>query len=122
MATSSLLYRPPWCRERSYDLLVCDLHTPELDGSGLYRALVQTHPHLLPRLIFLTGDTLTPEAQAFLAASGAPYLANPCRAMELRQVVQYTLQRLSEADCSAISYSRIAVSPSSLQAQGGGHG
>src|SRR5437879_20587 len=92
-------------QERSYDLLVCDLHMPELDGSGLYRALVQTHPHLLPRLIFLTGDTLTPEAQAFLAASGAPYLTKPCRAIELRQVVQYTLQKLSEADCSAISHS-----------------
>ena len=109
-------------QERSYDLLVCDLHMPELDGSGLYRALAQTYPHLLPRLIFLTGDTLSPEARAFLAASGAPYLAKPCRAMELRQVVQYTLQRLSEADCSAISHSRAAVAPSSLQAQGGGHG
>lgn len=103
-------------QERSYDLLVCDLYMPELDGSGLYRALVQTHPHLLPRLIFLTGATLTPEARAFLATSGAPYLAKPCRAMELREVVQHTLQRLSEADCSAISHSRTAVSPSSLQA------
>jgi nitrogen-specific signal transduction histidine kinase/ActR/RegA family two-component response regulator len=109
-------------QERSYDLFVCDLHMPALDGSGLYRALVQTYPHLLPRLIFLIGDTLTPEAQAFLAASGAPYLAKPRRAMELRQVVQDTLQKLSEADCSAISHSRVAVSPPSRHAQGGGHG
>jgi CheY-like chemotaxis protein len=114
------LLAPP--EEGSYDLPVCALHMPELDGAGFYRALGQTHPHLLPRLIFLTGDTLTPEAQAFLAANGAPYLAKPCRTLEVRQMVQYTLQRLSETDCFPISHSRTDVSSSSLQVQGGSHG
>jgi len=111
-------------RERSYDLLLCDLHMPALDGPGLYRALAQAHPHLLSRFILLTGDTLSPEVQEFLAASGAPYLAKPFRAMELRRVVRHTLQRLNEADASRscipgqLSPSRIQHSP----AAGGGQG
>jgi signal transduction histidine kinase len=67
-----------------------------------------------------TGPGIPPEIQTRLFEPF--FTTKPYRAMELRQVVQYTLQRLSEADCSAISHARTAISPSSLQAQGGGHG
>ena len=109
-------------RERSYDLLLCDMHMPALDGPGLYRALAQAHPHLLSRFILLTGDTLSPEAQEFLAASGAPYLAKPFRAVELRRVVRHTLQRLIETDSSR-SHIPGQLSPSRIKhfpAAGGG--
>src|SRR6266568_8610364 len=42
---------------RSYDLVLSDLRMPELDGVGLYRALEQQHPGLLPRLAFVSGTT-----------------------------------------------------------------
>ena len=67
---------------------------PELNGPGLYRALAHEQPHLLPRFIFLTGDTLSPEARAFLEESHAPYLVKPFHAAAIRQVVQQALQRL----------------------------
>ena len=79
---------------RSYDLILCDLRMPELNGPGLYRALAHEQPHLLPRFIFLTGDTLSPEAKAFLEESHAPYLVKPFHAAAIRQVVQQALQRL----------------------------
>src|SRR4029450_6066377 len=54
---------------RAYDLILCDVRMPELDGPSLYRRLERQQPHLCPRLIFLTGDTLEPATQAFLEAS-----------------------------------------------------
>jgi two-component system NtrC family sensor kinase len=79
-------------RGRAYDLILCDLRMPELDGPGLYRELEQHLPHLLRRVIFLTGDTLSPEAREFLEQAGGLRLNKPFRAAEVRRAVQQALQ------------------------------
>jgi PAS domain S-box-containing protein len=78
---------------QAYDLILCDLRMPELDGPGLYQALQQHHPHLLRRVIFLTGDTLSEEARTFLEQTEVPRLSKPFRAAEVRQLVQQVLQK-----------------------------
>jgi PAS domain S-box-containing protein len=78
---------------QAYDLILCDLRMPELDGPGLYHALQQQYPHLLQRVIFLTGDTLSEEARTFLAQTEVPRLSKPFRAAEVRQLVQQVLQK-----------------------------
>ena len=95
-------------QERQYDLILCDLRMPELDGPGLYRALGFHAPHLLPRFIFLTGDTLNPEAQAFFNQTGAVRLNKPFRAVDVRRVVQRTLQTLNMAE-NAVPESRASL-------------
>lgn len=75
-------------QEGSYDLVLCDLRMPELDGPSLYRALEACAPHLLSRFIFLTGDTLSPQAETFLQQTGVPHLMKPFRSTEVRQVVR----------------------------------
>ncbi len=77
---------------RTYDLILCDLRMPELDGPGFYRELERRAPHLLRRIIFLTGDTLSAETQEFLEGIGASRLHKPFRATEVRQAVQQALQ------------------------------
>jgi len=79
--------------ERAYDLILCDLRMPELDGPGLYREVEQRRPELCRRFIFLTGDTLSTEAQEFLETSGAASLAKPFPFDEVREVVQAALRR-----------------------------
>jgi CheY-like chemotaxis protein len=87
-------------QERTYDLILCDLRMPDLDGPGLYHELEAQAPHLLRRFIFLTGDTLSPEGEAFLKQVGVPSLIKPCRGEEVRQVVRQALQALqAEASC-----------------------
>jgi signal transduction histidine kinase/CheY-like chemotaxis protein/sensor domain CHASE-containing protein len=81
-------------QKRPYDLILCDLRMPKLDGPGLYRSLAQDQPQLLPRFIFVTGDTLSPVAKAFLEDSQAPYLVKPFHAEEVRRIVQHALHRL----------------------------
>jgi two-component system NtrC family sensor kinase len=65
---------------------------PDLDGPGLYQVLQQHHPHLLLRIIFLTGDTLSAEARTFLAQTEVPRLSKPFRAAEVRRLVAQILQ------------------------------
>jgi CheY-like chemotaxis protein len=67
---------------------------PELDGPGLYRTLEQQYPQLCRRFLFLTGDTLSPEVQAFLAQSGVPRLTKPFSAVEVRHAIAQALQAL----------------------------
>jgi CheY-like chemotaxis protein len=82
----------PKLHMQAYDLILCDLRMPELDGPGLYQAIQQQHPHLLPRVIFLTGDTLSPEARTFLEQTEVPRLSKPFRAAEVRRLVAQVLQ------------------------------
>jgi two-component system NtrC family sensor kinase len=77
---------------RAYDLILCDVRMPELDGPSLYRLLERQQPNLCQRIIFLTGDTLEPATQAFLEASGVPCLLKPFAIAEARRVIQRTLQ------------------------------
>ena len=65
---------------------------PELDGPGLYRILAQQQPHLCPRVIFFTGDTLAPETKRFLEQSGARCLEKPFTIATVRRVLQQALQ------------------------------
>jgi CheY-like chemotaxis protein len=80
--------------ERTFDLILCDLRMPELDGPGFYHEVAQRYPQLLPRIIFLTGDTLRPEARAFLEQVGVARLHKPFRAAEVRRIVHQVLQTL----------------------------
>jgi two-component system NtrC family sensor kinase len=79
-------------QQRAYDLILSDIRMPELDGPGFYQELEHHYPQLLKRIIFLTGDTLSPETKAFLEQASVPRLSKPFTATEVRQVVQRALQ------------------------------
>ena len=67
------------------------MRMPDLDGPGFYRELERRYPHLLWRVIFLTGDVLGPEAQAFFAQVDNPRLEKPFKAQEVRRVIEQVL-------------------------------
>jgi signal transduction histidine kinase/ActR/RegA family two-component response regulator len=49
-----------------FDLVLCDLNMPGIDGPGVYEVVKGSHPELLDRFVFLTGGALTPRARKFL--------------------------------------------------------
>lgn len=79
-------------QERTYDLILCDLRMPELDGPGLYCELGERYPRLQRRVVFLTGDTLSPETREFLEKVDVVRLSKPFRAAEVRRAVVQALQ------------------------------
>jgi len=75
----------------AYDLVVLDVRMPVLDGEGLYEEIERRFPALRERIIFLTGDVLGREKQAFLERIGAPTLAKPYDLIEVRRLVHQVL-------------------------------
>jgi CheY-like chemotaxis protein len=75
------------CQEQDYDMILCDLRMPELDGPGFYRELQRRRSSLCQRILFLTGDTLAPEAQAFLDQVALPHLKKPFTAAMIRKAL-----------------------------------
>jgi two-component system NtrC family sensor kinase len=78
-------------KKNNYDLVICDLRMPHLDGAGLYRQMVSDRNPLQHRLLFVTGDTMSPRTLEFLNACGLPYLAKPFLVEELKEAVRSAL-------------------------------
>ncbi len=68
---------------KSYDLIVCDLKMPKIDGMRFYQKLSTMYPHVARRVIFVTGDVAGTEAERFLQDSGCRWLAKPFRLGDL---------------------------------------
>lgn len=64
-------------RMTDVDAIVSDLRMPDTDGPALWRAVSQEHPVLARRMLFVTGDTLSPAAQSFLGATGCAQMDKP---------------------------------------------
>jgi PAS domain S-box-containing protein len=70
-------------RSRTYDLVVCDLKMPRLDGASFFRALEREDPSMAGRILFVTGDVAGTDAERFLEESGCRWLAKPFRLRDL---------------------------------------
>jgi DNA-binding response OmpR family regulator len=78
-------------QRRRYDLILTDLHMPELDGVGLYRELVRRQAHSPHKIIFLTGTTGSSEAHRLMRETGVPLLRKPFNLVELLALVRKML-------------------------------
>lgn len=79
-------------QERSFDCILSDVRMPGLDGPGLYREMEQRHPDLLQRVIFITGDALSPEVSDLIDRTGVPCVTKPFSVDEVRRVVQEAIE------------------------------
>ena len=78
-------------RNKTYDVVICDLKMPRVDGMTLYRAMAAATPALARRVIFVTGDVAGTDAERFLEDSGCRWLAKPFRLADLLRAVRDTL-------------------------------
>src|SRR5262249_58072861 len=78
-------------RARAFDVVVCDLKMPRVDGKTFYRMLTARTPALARRVVFVTGDVAGTEAEKFLQDSGCRWLAKPFRLADLLRAVRETL-------------------------------
>ena len=92
------------CASRElFDLVICDMKMPGLDGQHFYKALQRMGSPLGDRFLFVTGDSIGPQTHAFLKHNHLPYLSKPFRVEELTQQVRLALANRSHGN------SRVAV-------------
>ena len=77
--------------EADYDLIVCDLKMPRIDGMQFYRAMATATPALARRVIFVTGDVAGTDAERFLEETGCRWLSKPFRLGDLLRSARDTL-------------------------------
>ena len=80
-------------RSRAYDLIVCDLKMPRLDGASFYRELERENAPLTRRILFVTGDVAGTDAERFLEESGCRWLAKPFRLKDLLRSASELIER-----------------------------
>jgi nitrogen fixation negative regulator NifL len=73
--------------QHDFHAVLSDIKMPDLDGPGLYRAIAERRPELLPRLAFLTGDTLGAATSTFVEKVGVPRLMKPFALEDVEQLV-----------------------------------
>jgi DNA-binding response OmpR family regulator len=74
-----------------YDLVICDLVMPTVDGRAVYRA-VQERPGPRPRVLFLSGYHDAGGHEDFLRATGAATMPKPFDIDALRGTVRRLLE------------------------------
>jgi two-component system cell cycle sensor histidine kinase/response regulator CckA len=79
-------------KAQAFDLVICDLKMPRVDGMAFHRTLSAAAPWLSKRVIFVTGDVAGTDAEKFLEESGCRWLAKPFRLGDLLRAVRDGLE------------------------------
>jgi two-component system NtrC family sensor kinase len=77
-------------RER-FDVILTDIKMPGMDGAAFYRQVLQRSPEQARRIIFITGDTVSPDTRAFLQSISNPVLSKPFKIGPLRDAIEAVL-------------------------------
>jgi CheY-like chemotaxis protein len=70
-----------------YDLNLCDLRMPTMDGPAFYREVQSRFPEAAPRIVFMTAHQAVEEFVPFLTEVNAPVLQKPFSVEELGSTV-----------------------------------
>ena len=71
-----------------FDVILSDLMMPQMSGMDFHDALTQRFPHLVDRVVFVSGGAFTPAATAFLERVRNPRIAKPFDPRSVRELVQ----------------------------------
>jgi len=74
--------------EAHFDAIVSDPRMPDMDGAALWREVLARDASLARRMLFVTGDTLSPSARSFLDQAGCSSLEKPFSQGELLERVR----------------------------------
>ena len=84
-----------------FDLVISDFCMPEMDGEQLYDAIKNTDPALARRMIFVTGDTVSPRSRNFFESTGSRWLSKPFNISDVEATVSALLKQAPYTDLTA---------------------
>ncbi len=76
-----------------YDLILMDVHMPEMDGLEATRQIIERYSDTRPRIIAMTANAMTEGKDECMAAGMDDYISKPVR----RETLEATIQRTCEA-------------------------
>ncbi|NVB80965.1 MAG: response regulator [Kofleriaceae bacterium] len=74
--------------DRAFDLVICDLQMPSVDGVAVYESLAATAPRLAERLVVMSGGVVTPRATEFMARVKPRVIGKPIDLDELLELAR----------------------------------
>lgn len=84
-------------KDEGFDVVLCDVMMPQLDGPMVYEALKSRAPRLLEKVVFCSGGAFTPRAKEFLASIQNAFLSKPIDPVALEAIIQKARARRAEA-------------------------
>ena len=72
----------------TWDVILCDLQMPVVDGVEFFERLNRSRPDLIARVAFVTGGAFTPRARSFLERNTRPTAQKPVEPEGLRSLVR----------------------------------
>ena len=73
--------------QRTYDVIVCDLRMPRMDGVTFYQELERRDPVMARRVVLMTAHVRSNEYMEFLRGVHAPVLNKPFTLDEFRSTL-----------------------------------
>ena len=87
--------------QQDFDLVISDFRMPGINGRQFYDLATQRHPDLARRILFLTGDVVNEQTQAFLTSIGNPHIAKPFNLTSVKRVVEECIRIRHEPEAAA---------------------
>jgi two-component system NtrC family sensor kinase len=91
---------------QSFDLVICDMRMPGLDGQHFYKSLERSGSPLRERFLFVTGDSMGAQTREFLERNHLPHVAKPFRVEELTEKVRSVLVLQTQSQTLAAEVTR----------------
>jgi len=81
--------------QNDYDMVVCDVRMPGMDGAQLYEQVKLSRPDQARRFVFSTGDVIGQRTREFLASAGTDWVRKPFTGEQLMDVLNMAWQRIN---------------------------
>src|SRR5690606_13897764 len=79
-------------RDEGFDVILCDLMMPEVDGPAVYDQLATIRPEVLGRIVFLTGGAYTARVRDFVDRVDAVVLEKSVSRDQLLETLARTVR------------------------------
>jgi signal transduction histidine kinase len=73
--------------DEHFDVILCDLHMPEMSGWELHEKLAENRPATAARMVFMTGGTFSERSREFVGRISNPCIDKPIDVQALRDLV-----------------------------------
>jgi len=82
--------------QNKFDVIVSDIRMPGMDGKQFYERLKTQQPDYVRRIIFLTGDTVSPDTKEFIESTGNLYLSKPFQIATVQEAIEKVIAQIRQ--------------------------